>query len=399
MKDLNHLITLESYLQETENDLIRRAKADERVIIGTNCYQLPEVLLNLPGCASARMRAPHTSSLEIGTYYMTSLNCEYCRALVERCMEGGYNFLDCIFDAYACSQMADANDNIDKLHLCDKDNPRFFVAHVDTPIKADENAVRHLTRMCRARVLDRLQQEFGIDVSDDVLRKAVEEHNEVCRLVNEIGSYRKLENPTITGYEFAVICLASYCCPKDLLLPMLRETAKELKTREPDEKPAYRVKVMLAGSEVDDPDFVKLIEQAGARVVADRYCFGAFPGREEIVLKDAEDVLTQICRHTVMHCQCPRYMDKARIAFRKDYLDTLAKEYRADGIIVQQMSFCNFWPYERAAMSHILTEEYGWPVLSVDRPYVVGASGQMRTRIQAFVESIEIKKLQKGARA
>ena len=399
MKDLKHLIEFENLLQETENALVRKAKAEGRILIGMNCYQLPEVLLNLPGCTAVRMRAPHTSSLEIGTYYMTSLNCEYCRALVERCMEGGYNFLDCIFDAYACSQMADANDNIEKLHLGDKDNPRFFVAHVDTPIKADENGVRHLTRMCRARVLDRLQSEFGIDVSDEALRRAVAEHNEVCRLVNEIGAYRKLSNPTITGYEFSVICLATYCCPKDLLLPLLRETAEELKTREPDEKPGWRVKVVLTGSEVDDPDFVKLIESAGALVVADRICFGSFPGREEIVLKDEEDVLTQICRHNVMRCQCPRYMDKARINYRKDYLDALAREYRADGVIIQQVSFCNFWPYERAAMAHILPSEYGWPVLSVDRPYVVGSSGQMRTRIQAFVESIEIKKLQKEGRA
>ena len=399
MKDLKNLFAFEKLLLDTENELIRRAKAEGRVIIGMNCYQLPEVLLNLPGCAAVRMRAPRTGSLEIGTYYMTSLNCEYCRALVERCTEGGYNFLDCIFDAYACSQMADANDNIEKLHLCDRGNPRFFVAHVDTPIKADDNAVRHLTRMCRARVLERLSREFGIDISDAALRRAVNEHNEVCRLVNEIGATRKLERPTITGYEFAVICLATYCCPKDLLLPLLRETAEDLKTREPDEKPEYRVRVVLAGSEVDDPDYIRLIEQAGALVVADRYCFGSFPGREEIELNDTEDVLTQICRHTVMHCQCPRYMDKARIDHRKAYLDALAREYRADGIIVQQMSFCNFWPYERAAMAHILPEEYGWPVLSVDRPYIVGASGQMRTRIQAFVESIEIEKLQKGARA
>ncbi len=399
MKDLKNLITLERYLQDTNNELIRRAKADGRVIIGMNCYQLPEVLLNLPGCTAVRMRAPRTGSMEIGTYYMTSLNCEYCRALVERCAEGGYNFLDCIFDAYACSQMADTNDNIEKLQLCGKDNPHFFVAHVDTPIKADDNAVRHLTRMCRARVLERLNREFGIDISDAALCRAVEEHNEVCRLVNEIGSYRKQDKPTITGYEFAVICLATYCCPKDLLLPLLRETEEELRTREPDAKPGYRVRVLLSGSEVDDPDFIRLIEQAGALVVADRYCFGSFPGREEIELNDTEDVLTQICRHTVMRCQCPRYMDRARIEDRKAYLDALAREYHADGIIVQQMSFCNFWPYERAAIAHVLPEKYGWPVLSVDRPYIVGASGQMRTRIQAFVESIEIKKLQQGARA
>ena len=43
-----------------------------------------------------------------------------------------------------------------------------------------------------------------------------------------------------------------------------------------------------------------------------------------------------------------------------------------------------------------MREEYGYPVLSIDRPYVVGSSGQIRTRIQAFVESLEIKKINKS---
>ena len=46
--------------------------------------------------------------------------------------------------------------------------------------------------------------------------------------------------------------------------------------------------------------------------------------------------------------------------------------------------------------SHVLREEYGYPVLTIDRPYAVGNSGQIRTRVQAFVESIEIKKIQGG---
>ena len=43
-----------------------------------------------------------------------------------------------------------------------------------------------------------------------------------------------------------------------------------------------------------------------------------------------------------------------------------------------------------------MREDYGYPVLSIDRPYVVGSSGQIRTRIQAFVESLEIKKINKN---
>lgn len=154
------------------------------------------------------------------------------------------------------------------------------------------------------------------------------------------------------------------------------------------------MRVVVAGSEVDDPTFIKLIEDAGAYVAVDRFCFGSFPGRQEIILNDTEDVLLQICHDSVLNCQCPRYMNTSKINSRKAYLDQLAREYHADGIVFQQMNFCNFWGYERAGASHILTQKYNWPVLSVDRPYVVGNSGQLRTRIQAFVERIELKKLQ-----
>ena len=75
---------------------------------------------------------------------------------------------------------------------------------------------------------------------------------------------------------------------------------------------------------------------------------------------------------------------------------SLAKEYEADGIIYQQIKFCDPWAYERMLGSHILHDDYGYPVLSVDRPYSIASSGQMRTRVQAFVESMEIKKIQGG---
>lgn len=394
MKDLKHLLYYENLLADCNNDLVRKGKENGQVVIGSVCYQIPEVILNLPGCFSVKMRAPSTTSMEMGTYYMTSLTCEYCRAMLERGLEGGYQFIDCIFDPASCSQLADCMENIEELGV--NNSEKFFVQHVDTPMKDDENAVNHLTNMCKVRILDKLKQVFNIDISEESLRKSVEIHNEVCALITEIGEYRKYENPTITGYEFAVITLASYCCPKDLLLPYLKETAEDLRTRVADNKNPYRIRVLVAGSEIDDPMFIKLIEDSGAYVAVDRFCFGSLPGRQEIILNDTEDVLTQICRANVLECQCPRYMNTSKINGRKSYIDKLAKEYNVDGIILQQMNFCNFWGYERAGANHILTKEYKWPVLSVDRPYVVGKSGQLRTRIQAFVESIELKKLQRG---
>ena len=89
----------------------------------------------------------------------------------------------------------------------------------------------HYREQLRAHVLKPLSEKFGIDTSDEALLKTIAEHNEVCRLIKEIGDYRKLDNPIITGYEFHVIQLVTLVCPKYLILPYLRETAEELRTR------------------------------------------------------------------------------------------------------------------------------------------------------------------------
>lgn len=119
-------------------------------------------------------------------------------------------------------------------------------------------------------------------------------------------------------------------------------------------------------------------------------------GRDEIILNDTEDVLTQICRQYMKWGQCPRFMNTEKIIERQEYVDAIAKEYKADGLIYQQIKFCDYWGYERASAFHVMKEKYGYPVLSIDRPYAVGTSGQLRTRIQAFVESLEIKRINAG---
>ncbi|MDD6355693.1 MAG: 2-hydroxyacyl-CoA dehydratase family protein [Oscillospiraceae bacterium] len=397
MKDLKHLIEFENLLQEANNDLIQQAKKDGNKVLGYTCYHIPEVLLNLPGCVSTRMRAPRTGSLDIATYYMSSYLCGYSKALVERGIEGGFNFLDALIGSESCSEMNRCYEHFEVLNLVN--NPDFFVSIADVPFKIMPHTVKHFKQQLQTKLLDRLHDVYGIDISEDAMRKAVEQHNEVCRLITEIGEYRKEDNPRITGYEFHVINLVSYVCPKYLIIDKLRETAEELKTRKPDEKKNYRARVVVVGSELDDPDFTKLFEESGALVVADRYCFGSLPGREEIKLTDDGDVLEQIILHYMNTSQCPRYMSHDKVAGRKEYVKHLVEEYHAEGVVYEQLKFCEYWGYERALASHIITNDYGIPSVCVDRQYTANASGQLRTRIQAFVESLEIKRIQKAKEA
>ena len=203
-------------------------------------------------------------------------------------------------------------------------------------------------------LLDNITEVFGVDTSDAAIRAAVAEHNEVCSIISEMGEMRKADDPVITGYEFHVINLVSYTCPKRLILPYLRETLAELKKRKPDKVSPFRARVAIVGSEIDDPDLTKLIEGCGALVVSDRFCFGSTPGREVIELKDDEDALRQICLHVMEHSECARYIADEKVLQRRETADRLAKEYKAEGIIYEQMKYCDYWGFERALASHIM---------------------------------------------
>ncbi len=397
MKDLKHLLYFENLLLNADNELIDKAREDGRICVAYVCENTPEPLLNLGNAFSIRLRAPRTGSMEMGTYYMTSFLCEYSRALLERAIEGGYNFSDCIIAPDGCSMMNRCVENMELLKTMGAGKDKYFYEHMEIPMKADDNGLNLYVLQCKNHILTPLHDVYGVDVSDAAIRAAVEEHNRLCRLIRAIGEFRKGSAPRITGYEFAVITLATYAAPKHLVMDKLEETLEELKSRQPDEN-KYRARVVVVGSEVDDVDFIKLIEETGAFVCADRYCYGSLPGRDPIELTDDEDALTQVCRQYMYRCQCPRMMNMEKMLGRRAYVNDLAKEYEADGIIYEQVKFCDPWAYERMVGSHVLNEKYGYPVLSVDRPYNVSTSvGQMRTRVQAFVESIEIKKIQGGA--
>ena len=387
------MIYFEKLLENADNELVKQAQADGGIALGYTCFHIPEVLLNVDNCFSTRLRAPNTGSIDIATYYMSNYTCEYARALLERAIEGGYQFLDALIGVDACSMMNRSMEHFEILQVNDK--PHFFVTHTDMPFKITDYTLDGYERQMQVRVLDRLHEVFGVDVSDAAIRKAVEEHNEVCRIISEIREMRKKTNPVITGYEFHILNLVTYVCPKALILPYLRETLEELKKRRPDRKNPYRARVAIVGSEIDDPNLTKLIEDVGALVVSDRYCFGSTPGREVIELKDDEPALRQICLHYMQVSECARYIADEKVLQRRETADRLAKEFGAEGIIYEQMKYCDYWGFERALVSHIMHDEYGWPVLSIDRLYNNGNSGQLRTRVQAFVESLEIKRIHK----
>jgi benzoyl-CoA reductase/2-hydroxyglutaryl-CoA dehydratase subunit BcrC/BadD/HgdB len=74
-------------------------------------------------------------------------------------------------------------------------------------------------------------------------------------------------------------------------------------------------------------------------------------------------------------------------AERYRHMRETAKEYGVQGIVIQTMKFCDCWGIEANVFANNLRGE-GFPVLRLEREYALGGIGQLRTRVQAFLESM-----------
>ena len=65
----------------------------------------------------------------------------------------------------------------------------------------------------------------------------------------------------------------------------------------------------------------------------------------------------------------------------------MAEEARVDGVILEQLKFCETWGIDGNVLLNDLKAR-GLPVLKLEREYLLGSKGQIRTRVQAFLESM-----------
>ena len=231
MRDLKNLDYFEKLINIANNDLVIEAKNSGQICAAYLCENTPEPLFDLDNCFGVRLTAPNTEATDIASYYMTNFLCETSRALLERAIEGFYQFADCIIAPDGCTMINRCVENMELANALGHGKDNFFYEHLEIPLKADDNGVELLTLQCKNHILKPLHEHFGTDISDASIRKAVNEYNRVCKVINELGEYRKEENPRITGYEFAVLTLASYVCQKRLIVDKLEEILEEVKNR------------------------------------------------------------------------------------------------------------------------------------------------------------------------
>ncbi len=354
--------------------LVQEARGAGARAIGYTCSFVPEPLLSLPGLFPQRLRAPGCCGTPMADTYLSSVLCSYPRALLERALDGGFDHVDGWVFVASCDHVRRLHDNLAYLQ-----EPPFHVM-LDLPHKSDPPAVQWYADELR-RLLRRLEDHFGVAVDDGTVRTAIVAHNEHLTRLRRLDVLREEATPRISGADFHKVLVAASTAPKDRLASTLEDLAARLRAQPLGNRP--RARLMVAGSTIDDPTYLSVIESLGAVVVADRFCFGGMPGLSPLPLE--EDPVLGLARHVLTSTQCPRMMGGARA--RAEYVLRVVRDRQVDGVILETMKFCDLWGVESRLVSDALREA-GVPVLRVEREAAGGGEGQLRTRVQAFLETL-----------
>ena len=354
--------------------LVQEARQAGARAIGYTCSFVPEPLLSVPGLFPHRMRAPGCCGTPMADTYLSSVLCSYPRAVLERALDGGFDHVDGWVFVASCDHVRRLHDNLAYLQ-----EPPFHVM-LDLPHKSDPPAVDWYADELR-RLLRGLGEHFGVAVDDDTVRGAIATHNEHLSLLRVLDALRGNPVPPLSGADFHRVLVASRTAPKDRMAPVLKELTARLPGQPPGPPP--RARLMVAGSTIDDPGYLSVIESLGAVVVADRFCFGGMPGLSPLACD--QDPVRGLARQALSTTQCPRMM--GAVATRAAYVVQKVREREVDGVVLATMKFCDLWGMESRLLADALREA-GVPVLRVERETAAGAEGQLRTRVQAFLETL-----------
>lgn len=128
-----------------------------------------------------------------------------------------------------------------------------------------------------------------------------------------------------------------------------------------------------------------IIENAGAVIVGEESCIGE-RGTQNLVSADGDSV------NALVENLVDRYFTIDCAVFtpnqtRAEHARQIARDAGADGLIHYALQFCS--PYQmEAPLLERRVEENGLPVLRIDTDYSQEDVGQLRTRVEAFIEQI-----------
>ncbi|HVN71790.1 MAG TPA: 2-hydroxyacyl-CoA dehydratase family protein, partial [Desulfomonilia bacterium] len=311
------------------NGYAREMKAEGKRCIGYFCSYTPEEIIHAAGIHPMRLFGSGGDT-SIADKHLQAYCCSLVRGALADVLTGSLDYLDGAVFPHTCDTMQRLSD-IWRL------NTSFhFFADIVLPVKLTSESSRKYFEDVLRRFKTDIEKGFSLSITDDGLKKSIETFNTIRSSLKSLYDLHATYPSILTGGELNSIVRASMILDREKAAKMLEELVQGLNKSLPD-TPAARKRVMLVGSVCDQPDFYRMIEQAGADVVWDDLCTGSryFEG----TIGDGGDAISAIAERYYNRIICPA--KHSSITGRGDNLMENARKHKVQGVIFLQLKFCD----------------------------------------------------------
>jgi len=379
-----------SKVQEIYRNRSQRAKelkAAGKKIIGYPCVYVPLEMLTALGLVPYRTYGDIREAVTEADRALPTSFCPIMRTCLDCDLKGKNDFLDGMVTVHSC----DPQEKTARVWESYTDYPYFHF--IDMPSTVRPEAIEYF----KSQLNDfrkTLEAFTGQKLSADKLKSAIKAHNQQRALVQQLYELTKPVPPLISGIELVQVVKALMSLPvaegNDLLTQVIGEAKNH--TDVPKKKPA---RLLIWSSSLDDTDIMQIFETK-ANVVMDETCGGIRAYRGSVKL--TTDPLDGLADYYMKEITCARTFRQATLGetkkdYAKDiqsrfgYLKGIVKEWKINGAILLLVRYCDPFAFEMPSLKDYL-DSIGIPSTYIEYDYTIGALAPLRTRVEAFLETI-----------
>jgi benzoyl-CoA reductase subunit C len=359
-------------LLSTRHAIARRWKSQNKRVIGWSCTYTPEEIIYAAEALPV-MIFGDLASTTLADALLPRNVCSFARSSFDVGLRGTYDYLDGYVVSNCC-------DNCSKMYDLWRYHVKIPYFHLlNTPHTNTEKAHSFFHEELQ-RFRKSLDNTLKTQISDESLRSAIRIYNENRVLLKKAYDLRRKNPPLISGVEALEMVLSSLATPKtehnELLNQLFNEVASCLNP------PKEGVRLLVSGSEIDNTELIRIVEDLGGNVVADDLSTGS-RYFWNLVGPDS-DPLRAISRRYLDMIPSPFMYDHEE---RFNHVNEMVRRYDVEGVIIFVLKFCDAHLFDAPLLVEEL-KELGLPVLDLEWEYSMGGIAQLRTRVEAFIEMV-----------
>lgn len=362
---------------------IQDAKAAGKKVVGTFCVFVPEELTLAAGAVQVGLCAGAKAGTELAETLVPRGTCDLIKSFVgfklarlcpytESC--------DLIVGETTCDGKKKAYEAFSKLANM----------HVMEVPQCKAPCDMTLFRSELVRYKEALEKLTGNAITAASLAEATTIVNAKRRALQRLSALRTADPAPISGRDALLINQISFYDDPVRFTAKINELCDEIEARIAKGEgvaPKKTPRLLLAGCPMAVPNWKLpyLIESSGAVIVGEESCIGERNTRDltDETPADLDGMLDALAaRYMKIDCACFTPNDE-----RLDNIAVLAKRLRADGVVHYGLLFCQPYAHEAMKVGKAMASA-GIPYLAIETDYGMEDAGQLKTRVEAFVETL-----------